>query len=159
LRNIIHEEGGADPITIRASAPYRGGKRDLYDGGIHVPMIAHWPAKIKEGRVNDTPMAFADILPTLADLAEAPKSAEPMNKVMKHIAFAGLGLTLAACTQAAESSPLAPHKAKPVSSHGTNVKQPLTEAIDHVWAGQRVWFDFVEQNNHQMIAYYDSKSW
>ena len=73
--NGPHEEGGADPITIRASAPYRGGKRDLYDGGIHVPMIAHWPAKIKKGRVNDTPMAFADILPTLADLAEAPKFA------------------------------------------------------------------------------------
>ncbi len=73
--NGPHEEGGADPITIRASAPYRGGKRDLYDGGIHVPMIAHWPAKIKKGRVNDTPMAFADILPTLADLADAPKTA------------------------------------------------------------------------------------
>ena len=38
-------------------------------------MIAHWPAKITEGRVNDTPMAFADILPTLADLANAPKTA------------------------------------------------------------------------------------
>ena len=73
--NGPHEEGGADPIAIRASAPYRGGKRDLYDGGIHVPMIAHWPAKITEGRVNNTPMAFADILPTLADLANAPKSA------------------------------------------------------------------------------------
>lgn len=73
--NGPHEEGGADPIAIRASAPYRGGKRDLYDGGIHVPMIAHWPAKIKEGRVSNTPMAFADILPTLADLADAPKSA------------------------------------------------------------------------------------
>ena len=73
--NGPHEEGGADPIAIKASAPYRGGKRDLYDGGIHVPMIAHWPAKIKEGRVNDTPMAFADILPTLADLSEASKSA------------------------------------------------------------------------------------
>ena len=73
--NGPHEEGGADPIAIRASAPYRGGKRDLYDGGIHVPMIAYWPSKIKEGRVNDTPMAFADILPTLADLADAPKTA------------------------------------------------------------------------------------
>lgn len=73
--NGPHEEGGADPIAIRASAPYRGGKRDLYDGGIHVPMIAHWPAKIDGGRIDDTPMAFADILPTLADLVDAPKSA------------------------------------------------------------------------------------
>ncbi len=72
--NGPHEEGGAEPLEIRASDPYRGGKRDLYDGGIHVPMIAHWPAKIKEGRVNDTPMAFADILPTLADLADASET-------------------------------------------------------------------------------------
>ena len=43
-----------------------------------------------------------------------------------------------------------------ISGQGTNVQQPLTEAIDHVWAGQRVWFDFVEQNDHQMIAYYDA---
>jgi arylsulfatase A-like enzyme len=73
--NGPHEEGGADPIQIRASAPYRGGKRDLYDGGIHVPMIAHWPAKIEGGRIEDTPLAFADVLPTLADLVDAPQSA------------------------------------------------------------------------------------
>lgn len=40
--------------------------------------------------------------------------------------------------------------------NGTNVEQPLAEAIDHVWSGQRVWFDFVEQNDFQMIAYYDA---
>jgi hypothetical protein len=83
-----------------------------------------------------------------------------MNKVMKHIAFAGLSLTLSACSEVAESSPSettkTDTKTAQVSSQGTNVKQPLTEAIDHVWAGQRVWFDFVEQSNHQMIAYYDS---
>ncbi|NNC38924.1 MAG: sulfatase [Acidimicrobiales bacterium] len=73
--NGPHEEGGADPIEIRASGPYRGGKRDLYDGGIHVPLIAHWPAKIEGGRISDTPMAFADVLPTLADLVDAPQTA------------------------------------------------------------------------------------
>lgn len=80
-----------------------------------------------------------------------------MKIVMKHIAFAGLGLTLAACSEVAKSSPSETKTKTPqISSQGPNVKQPLTEAIDHVWAGQRVWFDFVEQNNHQMIAYYDS---
>ena len=67
--NGPHEEGGADPEFFRAAAPYRGIKRDVYDGGIHVPMIAHWPAKITRGRVDDTPWAFADVLPTLADVA------------------------------------------------------------------------------------------
>jgi arylsulfatase A-like enzyme len=38
-------------------------------------MIAHWPAKIEGGRIEDTPLAFADVLPTLADLVDAPQSA------------------------------------------------------------------------------------
>ncbi len=67
--NGPHDEGGADPEFFKAAAPYKGQKRDLYDGGIHVPMIVQWPAKIKKGRVDDTPWLFADVLPTVADIA------------------------------------------------------------------------------------------
>jgi arylsulfatase A-like enzyme len=67
--NGPHDEGGGDPTFFRASEPYKGMKRDLYDGGIHVPMIAHWPAAIQSPRVDDTPWAFADVLPTFADIA------------------------------------------------------------------------------------------
>ncbi len=38
----------------------------------------------------------------------------------------------------------------------TNVDEPQAQAIDWVWSGQRVWFDFVSQQNHQMLAYYDA---
>ena len=55
-------------------------KRDLYDGGIHVPMILHWPEAIKKGRIDDTPWAFADVLPTFADLAEVPLTSVPRVK-------------------------------------------------------------------------------
>lgn len=67
--NGPHDEGGADPAFFKASAPYKGQKRDLYDGGIHVPMIVHWPEKIKQARVDNTPWLFADVLPTLAEVA------------------------------------------------------------------------------------------
>lgn len=67
--NGPHDEGGASPAFFKASAPYKGMKRDVYDGGIHVPMIAHWPAGISKPRVDDTPWAFADVFPTFADLA------------------------------------------------------------------------------------------
>lgn len=67
--NGPHDEGGADPEFFEASAPYKGQKRDLYDGGIHVPMIVQWPAQIKKGRADQTPWLFADVLPTVADLA------------------------------------------------------------------------------------------
>lgn len=43
-----------------------------------------------------------------------------------------------------------------IQAQQTNIIEPETQAIDWVWSGQRVWFDFVSQNNHQMIAYYDA---
>jgi len=67
--NGPHDEGGADPVFFKASAPYKGIKRDLYDGGIHVPMIVYWPKGIPTPRVDKTPWYFADVLPTLGDLA------------------------------------------------------------------------------------------
>ena len=67
--NGPHDEGGANPKFFKASAPYKGQKRDLYDGGIHVPMIVQWPDKIKKPRVDNTPWLFADVLPTVADIA------------------------------------------------------------------------------------------
>ncbi len=78
--NGPHDEGGADPDFFQASAPYKGMKRDLFDGGIHVPMIVHWPNAIKSGRVDDTPWAFADVLPTFADIAGVPLTSVPRIK-------------------------------------------------------------------------------
>lgn len=87
--NGPHDEGGGDPTFFRASAPYKGMKRDLFDGGIHVPMIVHWPASIKEGRVDHTPWAFADVLPTFADLAGVPLTSVPRVKT-NGISISGL---------------------------------------------------------------------
>ncbi|TWU51733.1 sulfatase-like hydrolase/transferase [Rubripirellula reticaptiva] len=78
--NGPHDEGGGDPTFFKAAAPYKGMKRDLFDGGIHVPMIVHWPAKIKTGRVDNTPWAFADVLPTFADLAGVSLTSVPRVK-------------------------------------------------------------------------------
>ena len=75
--NGPHDEGGGDPVFFKAAAPFKGIKRDLFDGGIHVPMIVHWPASITEGRVDDTPWAFADVLPTFAELAGVPLTSVP----------------------------------------------------------------------------------
>ncbi|MFK7909108.1 MAG: sulfatase-like hydrolase/transferase [Akkermansiaceae bacterium] len=78
--NGPHDEGGADPEFFKASAPYKGMKRDLYDGGIHVPMIAYWPKSISKGRTDATPWAFADILPTFADIAGVSLNSVPRVK-------------------------------------------------------------------------------
>ena len=65
-------EGGSDPTYFNSSGGLRGVKRDLYEGGIRVPLIAHWPGTIARGAVSAHLSAFWDWLPTLADLAGQP---------------------------------------------------------------------------------------
>lgn len=67
--NGSHFEGGYNPKMLNSSGPLRGGKRDLYEGGIRVPMIAHWPAGITRPGTSDHASAFWDFLPTACDLA------------------------------------------------------------------------------------------
>jgi arylsulfatase A-like enzyme len=69
--NGPHREGGADPAYFRSSGALRGIKRDLYEGGIRVPMVARWPKTIPAGRVSDHVWAHWDLFPTLAALAGA----------------------------------------------------------------------------------------
>ncbi|MBW9205334.1 sulfatase [Mumia sp. zg.B17] len=52
-----------------ANVPLRGGKGELYEGGIRVPLIASWPGTIRPGRQDTTPTSTIDILPTALDLA------------------------------------------------------------------------------------------
>ena len=69
--NGPHQEGGGDPAFFNSSGGLRGIKRDLYEGGIRVPMIARWTGTIPAGRVSDHPWAHWDMLPTLAEVARA----------------------------------------------------------------------------------------
>jgi arylsulfatase A len=74
--NGPHREGGGDPDYFNSSGGFRGIKRDLYEGGIRVPMIAWWPGTVPAGRVSDHVWAHWDVLPTLGELAGAQVSAE-----------------------------------------------------------------------------------
>jgi arylsulfatase A len=69
--NGPHEEGGGDPVFFKSAGGLRGIKRDLYEGGIRVPMIARWVGTIPAGRVSDHPWAHWDVMPTLAEIAGA----------------------------------------------------------------------------------------
>jgi arylsulfatase A-like enzyme len=70
--NGPHKEGGADPVFFNSGGQLRGVKRDLYEGGIRVPLIVKAPGKVPAGKVNDLPFAFWDVLPTLAQLTATP---------------------------------------------------------------------------------------
>jgi arylsulfatase A len=69
--NGAMQEGGHKRASFQSSGILRGGKRDLYEGGVRTPMIAWWPGKIKAGSETDLISAFWDISPTLRELAQA----------------------------------------------------------------------------------------
>ncbi|MFC4871062.1 arylsulfatase [Negadavirga shengliensis] len=79
--NGPHVEGGADPDFFNSNGPFRGYKRDLYEGGIRMPMIAYWEGSIRPGSQTDHISAFWDVLPTLAEVAgqEVPKGVDGIS--------------------------------------------------------------------------------
>ncbi len=53
------------------NAPLRGGKGQLFEGGLRVPFIACWPGRLPAGRVCDDFLSALEIFPTLAKVAGA----------------------------------------------------------------------------------------
>ncbi|AHF12207.1 arylsulfatase [Barnesiella viscericola DSM 18177] len=79
--NGVHRVGGHDPDFFDSNGPFRGYKRDLYEGGVRVPFIVNWPAVIKERRVTDNISTFWDFLPTVADIVgvEVPENIDGLS--------------------------------------------------------------------------------
>lgn len=79
--NGPHLEGGADPDYFDSNGLLKGYKRDLYEGGMRVPMIAFWEGKIVAGSTSDHISAFWDFLPTAAEIAglQAPENIDGIS--------------------------------------------------------------------------------
>ena len=65
------DNGGDSPDSFfdESNYPLRGIKRDLYEGGLRIPFIAHWKGTIKGGSVTGHASAFWDFMPTACELA------------------------------------------------------------------------------------------
>lgn len=94
--NGPHQEGGHQVDFFDSNGPLRGYKRDLYEGGIRVPMIAWWPGTVESGGTCDHLSAFWDFLPTACELAgiEPPADIDGLSylpallgKEQRHHAF------------------------------------------------------------------------
>ena len=59
------DNGGETNVT--SNAPLRGGKSELYEGGVRVPLIVRWPKSIPAGTTCDQPTQNVDFYPTLLD--------------------------------------------------------------------------------------------
>lgn len=74
---IFTSDNGANPgfaKFFKSNGSFRGAKRDFYEGGIRVPLVACWPGKIKPGRVSSHISAAWDLFPTICEVAAVTHS-------------------------------------------------------------------------------------
>ena len=78
-KNVMYgkAQGGRFNYTpIGSSGAYRGWKRDCYEGGLRMPGILEWPAKVKKPFATDIPTVTSDYFPTALDAAGIPLPAD-----------------------------------------------------------------------------------
>lgn len=73
---IFTGDNGTNVNVISSTnyAKVKGGKGSSKNTGNHVPMIVSWPNKMVGKRVSESLISFADILPTMCEVANIPKS-------------------------------------------------------------------------------------
>jgi arylsulfatase A-like enzyme len=72
----VVEPDELDWAYATSNLPLRGAKGWLYEGGIRVPMIVHWPGQGDSGTVCDEPVISTDFFPTLLEMAGLPAQPE-----------------------------------------------------------------------------------
>lgn len=75
------DNGGLPEVTPSSVAPLRGFKNSMYEGGLRVPAVVEWPARIEAGRVTSYPAGTVDIYPTVAEVAGLEASPLPGDGV------------------------------------------------------------------------------
>ena len=68
---ILFTSDNGGELNVTSNAPLRGGKSQLYEGGIRVPLIVKWPGHTPKGRVSPVPTCNVDFYPTFLELGGA----------------------------------------------------------------------------------------
>lgn len=61
---FLSDNGGPTGKAPTDNAPLKGSKGTLWEGGVRVPFLLQWPAKVPAGQVLDEPVSSLDLLPT-----------------------------------------------------------------------------------------------
>jgi arylsulfatase A-like enzyme len=69
------------PSSGRITTPFRGQKGTMYEGGVRVPGVIEWPARLQEPRVSNVNSVTSDMLPTLCELAGQPLPDRPLDGI------------------------------------------------------------------------------
>jgi arylsulfatase B len=66
---FLSDNGGPTKELTSSNAPLSGGKGDLLEGGIRVPMFISWPTHIPKGRIEQSRVSSLDISATIFSAA------------------------------------------------------------------------------------------
>jgi len=66
---FFSDNGGPTRVNTSRNTPFRGGKGDTWEGGIRIPFMIRWPARIRAGQVREEPVLSIDLLPTIVTIA------------------------------------------------------------------------------------------
>ncbi len=70
--NRVVKSDRLDKAFSTSNLPLRGAKGWLYEGGIRVPLIVHWPRRGQRGQVCDVPVISTDFYPTILEMVGLP---------------------------------------------------------------------------------------
>ena len=68
---FMSDNGGPEQANSSDNGPLRGGKGEVYEGGIRVPFMVSWPGKIEAGQTNDHSVMSIDLMRTALVLGGA----------------------------------------------------------------------------------------
>jgi arylsulfatase A-like enzyme len=73
----------AAPNTYGSNGALRGCKGQLWEGGVRVPGLIEWPARVRKPAVTDVPVCTSDIYPTIVDLLQItiPDQTQPLDGI------------------------------------------------------------------------------
>jgi arylsulfatase A-like enzyme len=66
---LLISDNGGEPLTGANNLPLSGSKYTMHEGGIRVPFIASWPAKLPQGQLYSHRVSGMDIVPTCLEAA------------------------------------------------------------------------------------------
>jgi arylsulfatase B len=79
---FISDNGGPTRELTSSNRPLRGGKGDLYEGGVRVPFVMQWKGRLPAGKTFDHPVITTDVFATVAALSGvAPDAERPLDGV------------------------------------------------------------------------------
>ena len=85
---FVSDNGGPTKELTSSNAPLRGGKGDLWEGGIRVPFIVSWRGKVPAKQVIDVPVTSMDVTATaldVAQIADSPARSESKKNADKNV--------------------------------------------------------------------------